>query len=243
MILTHSPGLQTSPCVYGGSCYRRLPPLITRMSDVLLLPSSTTTIKLKSNYSTLIILLIWKTQMLRRQMAVSDEQTAVWVALKAQTGGKHMLTTQRQRWAKISTINISSLLWSGWFQNLVYTHSQWSLELVDLYIMFIVPRFAHFRYLHWFCSNFLCTKSTMQLSILAWMGNKNKGTSNQFRNLCNFISFNQEEWTKILEPSQRELIRNLLSIPNWRFQLKQSFHLIFLKISKQKILLQYSGSI
>ena len=141
--------------VYGGSCYRRLPPLITHMSDVLLLPSSTTTIKFKSNYSTLIILLIWKTPMLRRQMAMSDEQTAVWVALKEQTGGKHMLTTQHQRWAKISTINISSLLWSGWFQNLVYTHCQWSLELVDLYIMFMVPRFSHFRYLHWFCSNFL----------------------------------------------------------------------------------------
>ena len=149
----HSPGGIT--LVYGGSCYRRLPPLITHMSDVLLLPSSTTTIKFKSNYSTLIILLIWKTPMLRRQMAMSDEQTAVWVALKEQTGGKHMLTTQHQRWAKISTINISSLLWSGWFQNLVYTHCQWSLELVDLYIMFMVPRFSHFQYLHWFCSNFL----------------------------------------------------------------------------------------
>ena len=111
--------------------------------------------KVRVKFSTLIILLIWKTPMLRRQMAMSDEQTAVWVALKEQTGGKHMLTTQHQRWAKISTINISSLLWSGWFQNLVYTHCQWSLELVDLYIMFMVPRFSHFRYLHWFCSNFL----------------------------------------------------------------------------------------
>ena len=46
-------------------------------------------------------------------MAVSEEQTAVWVALKAQTGGKQMLTTQHQRRAKISTINIfhPSLVW------------------------------------------------------------------------------------------------------------------------------------
>ena len=52
--------------------------------------------------------------MLRRQMAVSEEQTAVWVALKAQTGGKQMLTTQHQRRAKISTmINIfhPSMVW------------------------------------------------------------------------------------------------------------------------------------
>ena len=33
-------------------------------------------------------------------MAVSEEQTAVWVALKAQTGGKQMLTTQHQRRAQ-----------------------------------------------------------------------------------------------------------------------------------------------
>ena len=44
---------------------------------------------------------------------MSDEQTAVWVALKEQTRGKHMLTTQHQRRAEISTINIfhPSLVW------------------------------------------------------------------------------------------------------------------------------------
>ena len=64
--------------------------------------------------------------------------------------GKQMLTTQHQRRAKISTINIfhPSMVWMISKSSLHI--QQWSLELVDLYTMFTMPRFSHFRYLHWF---------------------------------------------------------------------------------------------
>ena len=118
--------------LYGGSCYQRLPSRHTHVRRDSQLQSSDR--RHVANYSMCWLFCSFeKTQMLRRQMAVSEEQTAVWVALKAQTGGKQMLTTQHQRRAKISTINIfhPSLVWMISKSSLHI--QQWSLELVDLY--------------------------------------------------------------------------------------------------------------
>ena len=76
------------------------------------------------------ILLNWKTQMLRRQMAMSDVQTAVWVARRAQTGANRCWQLRAKDGAKISTINIfkPSLVWMiSKFSLALDTHTQHSM--------------------------------------------------------------------------------------------------------------------
>ena len=85
-----------------------------------------------SDHSTLIIFCSSeKTQMLRRQMAVSDVQTAVWVALIGPDRGANRCWQLRPKdGAKISTINIfkPSLVWMiSKFSLALDTHTQHSM--------------------------------------------------------------------------------------------------------------------
>lgn len=104
-------------------------PLVTHMSDVTQHQSS-------DRRGVWQIIQCWlfcsfeKTQMLRRQMAVSEEQTAVWVALKAQTGANRCWQLSTKDGPRSLRSTFSILLRSGWFQDIVYTYSNDLLNLL-----------------------------------------------------------------------------------------------------------------
>ena len=120
------------------------------------------------------------------------------------------------------------------------TGSQWFLELVkvDLYTWFNCL-WGHVLAISDIYADSACFVHKIHnaaLSILAWMRSEKKeciNCINLFRILCNFISFNQGKWTKILEISWKWTHQN--SVINFKltFSIKTKFPFHFhLYISK-----------
>ena len=106
--------------MYGGSCHQRQFPLITHMSDVPLLPSYSTTMKTVQPFNADYILLIWKNS------NVEETNGRVWCT-DSSLGGSHrprqgqtdVDNSEPKMGPRSLRSTFLSLLWSGWFQNLV----------------------------------------------------------------------------------------------------------------------------